>query len=76
MEIYRGHEITCGAKRATLGKPSAKWCCSLSIRQVDQALPTYYEVSVTTWTVDSARILGLCLAREHIDRVLGVVLVA
>lgn len=76
MEIYRGHEITCGAKRATQGKPSAKWCCSLSIRQVDQALPTYYEVSVTTWTVDSARILGLCLAREHIDGVLGVVLVA
>lgn len=76
MEIYRGHEITCGAKRAALGKPSARWRCSLSIRQVDQALPTYYEVSGTTWTIDSARALGLCHAKEHIDGVLGVVLVA
>lgn len=71
MEIYRGHEINCGAKRSTLAKPGVKWCCFLSIRQVDEALPSYYEVSVTTWTIDSARMLGLLYAREHIDDMLG-----
>lgn len=71
MEIYRGHEINCRAERATLGKPSARWCCSLSIRQLDEPQPTCYEAAVTTWTIISARMLCLDFAKEYIDDALG-----
>ncbi|WP_057262652.1 hypothetical protein [Duganella sp. Root1480D1] len=72
MELYRSHEIDCAAKRSSLGKPTARWRCYLSIRRVDEERVKHYEVTVTTWTIDSARMLGLLYAREHIDAVFGI----
>lgn len=76
MQRYRGYEIDCSTVRATLGKPSAKWYCRLSIRKVGDPIPTRYQVTVIAWTMRSASVLGLHRAKERIDDALGIELPA
>lgn len=72
MQRYRGYEIDCAAVRATLGRPSAKWYCHVSVRKVAEPMPTRYEVTVIAWTMYAAKLLGLHLAKERIDDALGI----
>jgi len=76
MQRYRGYEIDCSTVRATLGKPSAKWYCQMSIRKVGDPIPTRYQVTVIAWTMRSASVLGLHGAKERIDDALGIEVLA